>query len=604
MTVPPPAVPPPPSESVIAQSILAVLSLAFLLLRWPLAALFPLAILLGLDLPHYSRAVSERGFGAIPAILSDRARSMAACLAGISAGPWRRFTGGDTTMLLLLIGAALTVQLVTRAFTAGFFGHPDEPSHYVTSLMVNRFLEDPFRNPLQFAIDYYTAYPKVAVGHWPPFGYVVQALWMRFAGTGRIPVLILEGLMAGTAAFVFYRLLRPVLSRWMAMAAAALWLLNGATSRSYREVMMDIPVALLCLLALASFRAYMLRPSAAYSLGFGTFMALALITKANAVLLVLFPLFWVIFARRWELLRSRHFWLAAVPPALIAGPWYAIVGHFFFYNAAGWMGVPGAQGAAPNFQWSVWWVTGGLALLIIAVLGAAAALVRRDIDASFWGAALASCFAANTVVRAMGEPRHLLVAFAALIGCGFVLLRHAPAPLRILALAAFAFPVWRSWAPQPNPGYRQHARILEAGPPGHVLLSGPGDGPVIAAVAEKHPDPTGGRRWLRASKLMGRVRWSGLVESIRFGTTPQILEMLTRYGINQVYLDPEGFGVPAPFHDLLKRALDRSPEWELLLLGRSGREVMLFRRKTPIPSGAVSFTLPRLRREIGGDPEP
>jgi hypothetical protein len=65
-----------------------------------------------------------------------------------------------------------------NAYGAEFAAAADEPAHYVTGLMVHDYLARGFpSNPLEFARGFYSRYPKVAIGHWPPVFYIVQALW-------------------------------------------------------------------------------------------------------------------------------------------------------------------------------------------------------------------------------------------------------------------------------------------------------------------------------------------------------------------------------------------------------------------------------------------
>lgn len=76
------------------------------------------------------------------------------------------------------VAFGLTVLLQARggAFRSEFSAHPDESAHYVTGLMVREYVAAGApQPPVQFAQDYYVHYPKVAIGHWPPVFYVLQA---------------------------------------------------------------------------------------------------------------------------------------------------------------------------------------------------------------------------------------------------------------------------------------------------------------------------------------------------------------------------------------------------------------------------------------------
>ena len=68
--------------------------------------------------------------------------------------------------------------------------HPDEAAHFVTGLMVRDYLASGFHeSPLRYADEYYRHYPKIGLGVWPPFFYLVQAVWTLVFPAGVATVL-------------------------------------------------------------------------------------------------------------------------------------------------------------------------------------------------------------------------------------------------------------------------------------------------------------------------------------------------------------------------------------------------------------------------------
>ena len=58
----------------------------------------------------------------------------------------------------------------------------------MTGLMVRDYIAAGFPDsPFRFAENYYLHYPKVAIGHWPPVFYSIQAAWMLIF---RLPALL------------------------------------------------------------------------------------------------------------------------------------------------------------------------------------------------------------------------------------------------------------------------------------------------------------------------------------------------------------------------------------------------------------------------------
>ena len=98
----------------------------------------------------------------------------------------------DSHRLCVFLGFAVTLQALSGAYAVDFAGNPDEPAHYVTGVMVRDYLAAfPWQPPMTFARNFYSHYPIVAIGHWPPMFYVVQAAWTLPFGVSRLSVLLL-----------------------------------------------------------------------------------------------------------------------------------------------------------------------------------------------------------------------------------------------------------------------------------------------------------------------------------------------------------------------------------------------------------------------------
>jgi|ERR1035437_1431299 hypothetical protein len=111
-------------------------------------------------------------------------------LAGLSHGDLIR----KTLVFCLFWGGASVLQFRAHAFQSEFGSDPDEPAHYVTGLMVRDYALSGFsKRPLEYARYYYVHYPKVALGHWPPFFYLVQAVWTLAFAPSRTAVMLLMG---------------------------------------------------------------------------------------------------------------------------------------------------------------------------------------------------------------------------------------------------------------------------------------------------------------------------------------------------------------------------------------------------------------------------
>lgn len=112
--------------------------------------------------------------------------------AALRIAAWSTLARLRDAILCLLFGAIMVVtQYRSGAFTADLASIADEPAHAVSSLLVRDYLVQGFpHNPYHFALSFYAHYPKVAIGHWPPLFYLVEGVWMLFAGRNRAALLL------------------------------------------------------------------------------------------------------------------------------------------------------------------------------------------------------------------------------------------------------------------------------------------------------------------------------------------------------------------------------------------------------------------------------
>ena len=113
--------------------------------------------------------------------------------------------------LLTFFSLAVLLQMGSGAFSSGFSGYPDEPSHYVTAVMVHDYITSGFpAPPMTYAEQYYQHYPKVAIGHWPPLFYLVQAGWILLFTHSRVSVLLLMATVTACLAYCVHSRARKI----------------------------------------------------------------------------------------------------------------------------------------------------------------------------------------------------------------------------------------------------------------------------------------------------------------------------------------------------------------------------------------------------------
>ena len=138
----------------------------------------------------------------------------------------------------------------------------DEGSHYVSGLMVHDYVADKLPgSPIAYATRYYIHYPKVGIGHWPPLYYLVEAGGFFLTGPSIRAALFLEAVfaagVAATVGWVVYRIGGRIGGWIPAVAASLATLAAPEVFLGMQGDMLDIPIALMALLAMLAWARFL-----------------------------------------------------------------------------------------------------------------------------------------------------------------------------------------------------------------------------------------------------------------------------------------------------------------------------------------------------------
>lgn len=226
-------------------------------------------------------------------------------------------------LLMFVVSATvlLTFAWFGGAFDSDLGGDPDEAAHAVTALMVRDYLKDGLGTPpMAFAKSYYEDFPRVALGHYPPLYYLLTAPLLLALPSVNL-LLVLQSLTLAGLATLTYRIGTRFLSQPMAAAAGLGLLALPVGLKLALHVMSDILLAFFCLWAALLWAWYLRAPSVKRALLWGCVAAAAILTKGSAMGLCLLPPLGALLAGRWRLVFSWSWWCAALPVAVLAGPW-------------------------------------------------------------------------------------------------------------------------------------------------------------------------------------------------------------------------------------------------------------------------------------------
>lgn len=513
------------------------------------------------------------------------------------------------TLLLLLLAVA-GLQVSSAAYRGGFGSQPDEAAHYVTALMVRDYLADGFpQDPLSFAKQYYLHYPRVAFGLWPPLFHLLSGLWMLVFGVDRSTVLMLQAAITALWGMLFFHFAHRNIGFRQAAVSAVILVSLPASQRSTMSVMLDVPLAVLMLLAMMAYARYLRTTAMRDAVRFGLLAAAAILMKYNGLALALLPVFSIVLLRRFELVRTRAFWAPAVLVAAIAGPWYFAVRRFVAYAAE--PGEPFRRFFSAMANVSEVIALAGPIVFVLAAGGAVWLLFRQDPevapeaeDCGIHRVSLAmvlSVWSFHSLVYPIVEDRYLLPLAPCLILLAWIPLRvgafyllnmewrmlHRRVPaLRIFAVvalispyAAFTFRVPR----KQTSSYVEVARAIAAQnlPRGSAILvssDAGAEGMLVAEMAMQEIRRPG-HIVLRASKMLAdRRMMTGY--RLLYQTPGEVMQVLDSIPVALAVVEncePSACGEHAR---VLEEAIATMPaRWKLLhaVQRESGTSIRLFR---------------------------
>jgi hypothetical protein len=204
-------------------------------------------------------------------------------------GTSRRLT--MVVIALLIFGGVALFQFSQRADESNLAGYPDESTHFVTGVCLLDYCKTAFgTDPVSFTESYYAHYPKVAFGHWPPFFYVVQALWYGVFGVTTLNALLLVGCITAVAALTLFSRVQRLYGTSIASFAIGAFLWAPVIRKSTLLLMSDMLTGLFMLLAVLAFCDGWVLEGRRYWIKFWLWTVVAILTKESAASLLVFAL--------------------------------------------------------------------------------------------------------------------------------------------------------------------------------------------------------------------------------------------------------------------------------------------------------------------------
>lgn len=466
----------------------------------------------------------------------------------------------SSTLLVFCLSLLISLCCVFSrgAWDSDLGGDPDEAAHAVTSLMIRDYMAGGFLTPpMQFAKNYYTSFPKVALGHYPP-GYYLVAAPLLLACTSVKVLFTLQAFLLATLATIASRLLLKFTSAPLAVVTGLSVVLSPLSLQQTQIVMSDVLLAVFCIWAAVLWGRYLSAPSLSRALLWGCIASSAILTKGSGVGLCLLPPLGTLLAGRWRLIFTWSWWCAALPVVILAGPWMI---YSTGISKEGMTLLSPAQyflEATPFYLKAMPAVFGWpMIFLVLAGVCQGVVTISRHRALGPLQSSLIAMAAGMTLVLLLVpvglSTRYMLtlvppLMLAAARGFSLVPWKSSLArwfqPALLLVFALLPLQNTKLWPMKDVHGFGSAVSRSGLPQPGHekeswLVASDPrGEGAVIAAAAFSCPQRSPSLLSVyRGSKELSTSDWMGRGYHQAFVSTEQLLEHLDKLQISRVFVD-------------------------------------------------------------------
>jgi hypothetical protein len=244
-------------------------------------------------------------------------------VAGITTPRWyffRKFA------LLLTLLALLPV--LARHISKGEFNYNvDETQHAFTGVFVSDLIRHhPVQHPIEYARLYYAHYPALSgIVYWPPFFYLCEGLGFLLLGPSVVAARLVILVFAIVGLGFWFCLIEELHSKLAAVVATTILAFCPSILLFEKTVMLEIPSLAMCIVA-SYFWIRFLRGGGSRSFyWFAVTGGVAMLTKQNAIYLLLFCALSILALRKWRLLLHRATLVALAIGACLTAPYYFTV---------------------------------------------------------------------------------------------------------------------------------------------------------------------------------------------------------------------------------------------------------------------------------------
>ena len=320
-------------------------------------------------------------------------------------------------VLCLFLAVTVLLQWLSGTYQSDFGGYADEPSHFVTGLMVRDYIATGFHGrPLQYAENYYLHYPKVALGHWPPVFYLMQAAWTLVFSASHASVLLLMAAITAALALILFREITYRFNAIYGIAGGLLLICLPVTQDVTSMIMADSPVGLFSFLAIIRLARFLDDDRWQDGCWYGLWCCAAILSKGNGWAAPFAMPVAILLTRQFRRLLTARFWIPAAIVLVICGPYHLLTWKMIHqgWRSDAWSIAPAIKSLPLLSRFLV--ESAGWPVVVVALAGFVRKTVlplwRNSLD-NYWAsmtALIVSFFATHAIVfNVLSEPRYYII---------------------------------------------------------------------------------------------------------------------------------------------------------------------------------------------------
>ena len=215
----------------------------------------------------------------------------------------------------------LTLGILTKGITQGEFWFPDASRHAMDGVFVLDLIKDfPVFHLYDYATQYYTKYPALGIGYYPPFFAIVEALFFGLFGISVFSARLTVVFFAVIGVIFWFKLIKLVYDEKTAFYSSLLFISTPFIVKWSRSVMLEMPALAMVIVSVYFFFNFIEHNKKRHGWYFILSIALAILTKQTAVFLIPVFFLYVIFTKKLKKLSNRKILLISIGLLLLLLP--------------------------------------------------------------------------------------------------------------------------------------------------------------------------------------------------------------------------------------------------------------------------------------------